>query len=63
MTIAHPGAEYCVLCMVKGVATSAMREWPGAPLCKRHVVECIEANEPPVMLPTVNPSSQSLALH
>jgi hypothetical protein len=53
MTIAHPGADYCALCMLKGVLTPAMREWPGAPLCKWHVVECIEANGPPVHVPTV----------
>jgi hypothetical protein len=60
MTIAHPGAEYCALCMLKGVATPAMPEWPGAPLCKWHVVECIEANERPVIVPDVDISSQSL---
>ena len=31
MTAAHPGADYCALCMVQGVLTPAMESWPGAP--------------------------------
>jgi hypothetical protein len=48
---------------VHGVLTPAMPEWPGAPCCRRHIVECIEANEPPVMLPPMRmiaPSSAEL---
>jgi hypothetical protein len=40
MTIAHPGADYCALCMVHGQLTRAIEEWPGAPICRAHVIAC-----------------------
>jgi hypothetical protein len=49
MTVAHPGADHCALCLLKGALTPAMKLWPGAPLCRQHVAECIEANEPNVI--------------
>jgi hypothetical protein len=50
MTVAHPGAVFCAICLVvHGVKTPAMPEWPGAPCCRRHIAECIEANEPKVI--------------
>ncbi len=52
MTIAHPGADHCALCMVlQGVLTPATPEWPGFPICRRHIAECIEANEPGIIKP------------
>jgi len=63
MTVAHPGADYCALCLVHGVLTPAMPEWPGAPACRRCIAECIEANEPKVIYPPTGfaaPSSPSL---
>jgi hypothetical protein len=64
MTVAHPGADYCALCLVHGVLTPAMDEWPGAPCCREHVAECIaKASGQPVVTPTVDHSSQSPSLH
>jgi len=40
MTVAHPGADYCALCMVQGVLTPAMPEWPGAPCCRACIIAC-----------------------
>jgi hypothetical protein len=40
MTVAHPGADHCALCMTQGLLTRAMEEWPGAPLCRSHIVQC-----------------------
>jgi hypothetical protein len=40
MTVAHPGADHCALCMLKGVLTPAMKLWPGAPLCGDHIAQC-----------------------
>jgi hypothetical protein len=51
VTIAHPGADYCALCMLAGIRTPAMDEWPGAPCCRECVAKCIEANEPKVIYP------------
>ena len=39
MTIAHPGADYCAFCMTQGLFTPAMEEWPGAPLCRDHIIQ------------------------
>jgi hypothetical protein len=63
MTIAHPGADHCALCMLQGVLTPAMKLWPGAPLCTRHVSNCIEGNEPKVidMKPRERPVRQAAA--
>jgi hypothetical protein len=47
MTIAHPGADYCALCMVHGQLTRAIEEWPGAPICRAHVIACGGAEDPP----------------
>jgi hypothetical protein len=51
MTIAHPGADHCALCLVHGALMRDMEEWPGAPCCRQHVAESIEANEPKVIYP------------
>jgi hypothetical protein len=40
MTVAHPGADYCSLCWVEGSRTLAHVDWPGAPLCRAHIIAC-----------------------
>jgi hypothetical protein len=46
---------WCALCWIdNGQRTSPVKGWDGAPLCRRHVAECIEANLPKAPAPTVS---------
>ncbi|MBR1086458.1 hypothetical protein JQ621_03115 [Bradyrhizobium manausense] len=55
----------CALCWVdSGIWSKPVRGWDGVPICREHVAQSIaQANGVPVIACTVDPSSQSQALH
>jgi hypothetical protein len=64
MTVAHPGADCCALCLIEGIWSKPIENWPGFPICREHIAETFaRTSGQPVIMPTIDLSSQSPSLH
>jgi hypothetical protein len=61
MAVPEPG---CALCMIDGVWSKPIKNWTGFPICREHMAETlVRSSGQPVVVPTIDFSSQSFSLH
>jgi hypothetical protein len=41
MTVAHPGADCCALCLIEGIWSKPIENWPYMPICRGHMAETL----------------------
>ena len=64
MSMPEHRTQFCALCMIDGVRSKPIDNWPYMPICREHMAETLaRTNGQPVVVSTLGRSSQSPSLH
>jgi hypothetical protein len=63
MTRGDEMASGCALCMIDGILSKPIKNWPYFPICREHMAETLaKISGEPVIASTIDLSSQSQSL-